>query len=300
MTEGRDLRQTGDRIEQLLADVRSMISPPAWERVDELMRRVVDLYGTALGRMVALLGENGSPDVRARLLQDDLLASLLLLHGLHPEDFAARVQRALARVRPYLGSHGGGIELVEADAPTGVVCLRMEGSCDGCPSSAMTIKLAVESAIHELAPEVTRIDVRGAITPAERRPSSDMAVPQRTATASVPTLPPNGTAPAWTSLAEASRLAPGGLTACDVPGGRIVLCRVGQTLYAYRDACAACGAEIARGGLDGPVLTCPTCGQRYDVRRAGRSLDGRTLHLDPLPLLQDGAAVQVAVAGAAP
>ena len=78
------------------------------------------------------------------------VASLLVLHGLHPEDLRSRVQKALVQVRPYLGSHGGDVEIVDADTHGGVVRLRMKGSCDGCPSSALTVKLAVEGAIREL------------------------------------------------------------------------------------------------------------------------------------------------------
>jgi Fe-S cluster biogenesis protein NfuA len=40
-----------------------------------------------------------------------------------------------------------------------VVHLRLEGSCDGCPSSTQTVKLAIERAIEEAAPEVTRVEV---------------------------------------------------------------------------------------------------------------------------------------------
>jgi Fe-S cluster biogenesis protein NfuA len=68
------------------------------------------------------------------------------------------VVEALDEVRPYLGSHAGGVELVGID-PDGVVQLRLEGSCDGCPSSTQTVKLAIERAIEEAAPEVTRVEV---------------------------------------------------------------------------------------------------------------------------------------------
>ena len=61
-------------------------------------------------------------------------------------------------MRPYLGSHGGDVELLEV-TDDGVVRLRLLGSCDGCPSSSVTLKLAVEDAIEAAAPEVTGIEV---------------------------------------------------------------------------------------------------------------------------------------------
>ena len=75
-----------------------------------------------------------------------------------------RVRAALEKSRPYLQSHGGNVELVGIDAD-GVVRLRMQGSCHGCPSSAVTLKLAIEQAIHEAAPDVSAILVEGQTLP---------------------------------------------------------------------------------------------------------------------------------------
>jgi Fe-S cluster biogenesis protein NfuA len=91
-------------------------------------------------------------------VEDELVASLLVLHDLHPKDTETRVVEALDQVRPYLGSHAGGVELLGIDQG-GVVHLRLEGSCDGCPSSVQTVKLAIERAIEEAAPEVTAVEV---------------------------------------------------------------------------------------------------------------------------------------------
>ena len=67
---------------------------------------------------------------------------------------------ALDEVRPYLVAHGGGVELLGVD--DGVVHLRLEGACNGCPSSALTLKSAVEEAIMRAAPDVERIEAEGA------------------------------------------------------------------------------------------------------------------------------------------
>ena len=92
------------------------------------------------------------------------------MHGLHPDDVETRVARALDGVRPYLGSHGGDVELVGL-TDDGVVRLRMLGSCDGCPSSSVTLTLAVETAIRDAAPGGHRHRGGGA-APARRRRSS--------------------------------------------------------------------------------------------------------------------------------
>jgi Fe-S cluster biogenesis protein NfuA len=152
--EARDLRMVGSRIEELLGQIRSTGDPATAETAEEVVRLVVELYGAGLERTVELAG----PEVTERLVEDELVASLLVLHGLHPKDTETRVVEALDKVRPYLGSHAGGVELLGID-PQGVVHLRLEGSCDGCPSSTQTVKLAIERAIEEAAPEVTRVEV---------------------------------------------------------------------------------------------------------------------------------------------
>ena len=152
--EARDLRAVGTRIEELLGRIRSAGDPGTAETAEEVVRLVVELYGAGLERAVELAG----PEVTERLAGDELVASLLVLHGLHPKDTETRVVEALDKVRPYLGSHAGGVELLGV-SPEGVVHLRLEGSCDGCPSSTMTVKLAIERAIEEAAPEVTAVEV---------------------------------------------------------------------------------------------------------------------------------------------
>ena len=152
--QARDLRAVGTRIEELLGRIRSAGDPGTAETAEEVVRLVVELYGAGLERTVALAG----PEVLVRLVEDELVASLLVLHGLHPKDTEARVVEALDKVRPYLGSHAGGVELLGVD-PAGVVHLRPAGSCDGCPSSVLTVRQAIERAIEETAPEVTAVEV---------------------------------------------------------------------------------------------------------------------------------------------
>jgi len=156
-----DLRAVGDRIEGLLAELRTITDRRARETAEELVRSLLELYGGGLARMMDIVFESGSGgELFDRFAADDLVASLLLLHDLHPEDAESRILYALDVVRPYLASHGGDVQLL--GILDGVVRLRLLGSCHGCPSSSVTMKLAIEKAIGEAAPEVTRIEVEGA------------------------------------------------------------------------------------------------------------------------------------------
>jgi hypothetical protein len=92
------LRREGDRIAQLIDDLGAMAGAPVRQRVEELVGRLVHLYGTALASLLRLFAGDGGggppqrlgPDRLARLRADPLLSSLLVLHGLHPDPEAAR------------------------------------------------------------------------------------------------------------------------------------------------------------------------------------------------------------------
>jgi Fe-S cluster biogenesis protein NfuA len=158
-----NLRAAGERIEQLLDELHATADPRACERAEELLRLVTELYGGALARVVEVATAE-APALLDALLADDLVRSLLLVHGLHPDDLGARVERALEDVRPFLAQHGGDVELLDIDHAAHAVLIRLLGSCDGCPSSAVTLQQSVERAILDAAPEILTIDV--AETPA--------------------------------------------------------------------------------------------------------------------------------------
>jgi Fe-S cluster biogenesis protein NfuA len=158
MPEPQNLRAAGDRIEQALDELHATADPRTINLAEEILRLVTELYGAGFARAIELAGEH-APGLMAALVEDELVASLLLVHGLHPESLDNRLERALASVRPFLAQHGGDVELLGIDEDLGAVNLRLLGSCDGCPSSASTLKGAVETAIVESAPEIVRIVV---------------------------------------------------------------------------------------------------------------------------------------------
>lgn len=67
-----------------------------------------------------------------------------------------RVMIALERVRPYLQSDGGDIDLIDiTDDMT--VKVKLTGACNGCPYSMQTLKAGVEQAIMKEVPEIKRV-----------------------------------------------------------------------------------------------------------------------------------------------
>jgi Fe-S cluster biogenesis protein NfuA len=155
---------TPERIEVLLEQVEGLADAEARAASLELVGGLLDLYGEGLARMVGHIAERDDGTLAAALAADEVVAHLLLLHGLHPVPLEERVRGALAEVRPYLETHGGNVELLGVE--DGVVRLALEGSCSGCPSSAMTLKLAIEAAIHKAAPDVQDVVAEDAERPA--------------------------------------------------------------------------------------------------------------------------------------
>jgi Fe-S cluster biogenesis protein NfuA len=138
-------REQVERVDELLERVEALGDPAARDVALDLVQALLALYGEGLARITS----------GADPASDELVAHLLLLHGLHPVPLDERVTGALDEVRPYLASHGGGVELLGVD--DGVVRLRLKGSCSGCPSSMVTLKSAVEEAIHRAAPDIDDI-----------------------------------------------------------------------------------------------------------------------------------------------
>jgi len=201
-----------------------------------------------------------------------------------------------------LGSHGGDVHLVAIDGDT--VRLQFAGSCKSCPSSAVTLELAVEDAIHAAAPEVSSIEV---VAP-EAAPAEPTAViPAESLFAQVHAKGKagGGNLAAWHPLPDLADLAPGEVGGFSVAGAVVLACRVGDQLYAYRDHCPSCEGSLAGAALHrsvagrDPVLRCPRCHAHFDVVHAGASLDGLASgparHLDPIPLLLRDGVLSVAL-----
>jgi Fe-S cluster biogenesis protein NfuA/nitrite reductase/ring-hydroxylating ferredoxin subunit len=295
MPQEKNLRGTGDRIEGLLQELGGVAGPRVRANAEELVRLLMELYGSALARILEIVDDTGpAVEIYDRLAADDLVASLLVLHGLHPLNVETRIARALDRVRPYLGSHGGDVKLLGVQE--GVVHLRLEGSCHGCPSSTVTMKLAIEKAIEEAAPEVIRIEVEGASPAASVASNGNGAAPKINQTA-VPDLEINSGG--WIALDQLPEFTVENLASTTLAGMSVLLCRVGETFYAYQDSCPSCGSALGGSVLQENLLTCSSCERRFDLRSAGQCLDMGELHLTPLPLLveQDGVKIAVATEG---
>jgi Fe-S cluster biogenesis protein NfuA/nitrite reductase/ring-hydroxylating ferredoxin subunit len=279
-----------ERVRDLSDRVEAIADPAAREAAQELVGAVLEMHGAGLARIGEVLDEAGpaGEEAKRKLLDDGVVASLLLIHDLYPVPLEERAREALEEVRPYMDSHGGDVELLGAE--DGVVRLRLKGSCDGCPASASTLELAIKEALEKAVPDMVGLEVEGVVE-----------TPPPTAGPELPVIQPNGNGngrapagPSWQPL-PAAPPGPGELAWTQVGGVEIALANVGDSLLAFRDSCAACGSPISGGELDDGILACPACERRFYLPRAGRSMDEERLLLEPVPLLDSGGEVTVAV-----
>lgn len=276
--------QVGEQVESLLGQVRELGGDRAAATADDLVRVLVGFYGEGLDRIVEIIGES-QPELVLALADDPLVESQLILHGLHPLGVDERVERALDGVRPYLGSHAGGVAYLGVD-DEGVAHLRLDGSCHGCPSSTVTVRLTIQEAILAAAPEVASVEVEGEV----EKPKQLLQIGLR------PGLEPaRGGQPVWLHPRSMELPRQGGSSLVHLDGRPVLMCKLGDTYYAYTDSCPSCGESLAGGPMTGDVLCCASCAAGYDVRLAGRARDGSGRRLEPLPLLDDVSGIRVAL-----
>jgi hypothetical protein len=159
---GEDPRQAVNRIEELIRALDTHPDPAARETARELLALVLDLHGIGLAKLMGIVAAaEGGTAILARMVADKQVRAMLLLHGLHPDDFETRVRQAVDRLRPHIGVHGLRLDVVEIARRT--VRLRVHGS------GATTIKAPllwtlpgeIEDAVVEAAPDVDRILIDG-------------------------------------------------------------------------------------------------------------------------------------------
>src|SRR5213080_1437944 len=258
--EAQEHRHLAARIEILVQEVAEFPDPHARATTEELVQALLNMYGEGLARLLELTAQTEASGLALidTFASDDLLSSLFLLHGLHPLDIETRILQALDEVRPYLKSHGGNVEFVRVEDD--IAHLRLQGSCDGCPGSTITLKLAIEEAIYKAAPDLDGLQVEGVTDPPPRPGIPVTFVPPRRHKESTgSTQPDNG----WRTVEGLASLPAGTLKEVTVEGTPLLFCQIAGSYYAYSNRCANCNAPLDGGRLQGTHLRCSSCGQQY-------------------------------------
>lgn len=140
------------QMEERLASVERL-EQPARDTVFELLDGVDTLHRLALGQLAQGIDRSVLDELRAT---EPAVAWLFDAYGIGVDQYAA-AEEALTQVLPYVHSHGGDVEVLEATE--GVVRLRMSGACSGCTASEVTITESIETALREYVPGFSHVEV---------------------------------------------------------------------------------------------------------------------------------------------
>jgi len=227
--------------------------------------------------------------------------AVLSMYDLAPVEEYLLVEEALDEIRPYIESHGGGLDLLDVEVNTGIVHVRMHGSCHGCAASAITLRRGVEEKLRE------RLDWFTEVVSHEPEDDPQSEAPENgiagrllqiehfngNLTAEAPAASSsngggsvellqieglkrleNAPRPVFVDVGPLADLSPGTAKAVDVEGNSILLVNVGGEPYAFRNVSPTDGrSEIDGGRVTGSVIVDPWYNYAYDVR-SGKRVDG--------------------------
>lgn len=186
MATDKDLQQRVHKIGEIVERFESMADPNARANVQELLESLMALHGAGLERILEIATEAGAAGeiVLRNCAHDELVGSLLLLYGLHPDDLRTRVTRALEKFRNKLERQSASAELVSA-TEDGVVTVLLRMKSAGCGSSA-AIKASLEAILQNAAPDAASILVESVETDLIR--SAFVSVAELQSSQSLPSL----------------------------------------------------------------------------------------------------------------
>jgi Fe-S cluster biogenesis protein NfuA len=175
-----EFQQRIQSIERMLGEIEGSADPALRTNVRQLVQSVMDLHGAGLDRILELIRADsaGGESLIHKLGRDELVASLLVLYGLHPLHLEARITEGLDKARARLRSHQGEVELLSVQ--DGVVRLRLHANGHGCGSSAQALRELVEDAVYQCAPDIASLVIEDA---GEKQGFVSLELLQKTASA---------------------------------------------------------------------------------------------------------------------
>lgn len=73
------------------------------------------------------------------------------------KELREEIEKVLDVLRDGIAMHGGGVEVVDVQAESGKVSIRLQGACVGCPMSDMTFRAGIEDSLMEMIPEIKEV-----------------------------------------------------------------------------------------------------------------------------------------------
>ncbi len=168
------LARISELAEQLLAHPDRTVA----DSVGELLDWVDAMHREGLGQLVEMIRAWRGEIFLEAVAADEEAGALLAAYDLNEfarEAAELAVDRALAEIRPLAASHGGAIEVLRIN--DGVVEVRLDGTCNGCPSSSATLTHGVEAALRKHWLNFRRLEVAQASGPDPAKADLNCPVP---------------------------------------------------------------------------------------------------------------------------
>lgn len=266
------------------------LDPSARQVAEELKAAIEEIHRAGLVTMVRRMrSEDAARDVLFELVDDPTVHLLLSLHGIVRPDPVTHANQVLTSVRPQLNSHGGDVTLVRVEDATAFV--RLEGACNGCSMSSVTLRNLVEEALVQGVPAISAVEVLPNEPTPTLIPIEALRIGRDPATEG------------WVEVGSATGIAVDDLSALSLTTAtgehaEVLVVNAGQRLSAYRNECAHEALPLDNAVLDlsNNTLTCPWHGFCYDAT-SGECLSAPGAQLEQLPLRVDDGVVWIRVGG---
>jgi Fe-S cluster biogenesis protein NfuA len=161
-----EFQQQATSIEALVTMLENAADPAVRNAGRDLVQALMQLHGAALERLLEIVRATGDPGraIIEQFSRDELVRSVLLLYGLHPQDLRTRVVQALESTCAFLKSHGADAELVSIDDAGGVT-VHFRAKSGGCGATASSLRSTLEAAIQDTAPDASCIVIKDTSPP---------------------------------------------------------------------------------------------------------------------------------------
>jgi len=280
------------RLNLLVEELEQYPDTEVRDKALDLVQIILKLYGESLRRIMASFDAEPQRDqILGRMANDEVIRSILLIHGLMPVSLYDRVATKLNELRPYLVSQGCDVELLGIDDARARIRLMRSGK--GAPPIAV-LKADIEKALSEVAPDLAGIEIDGFSEKVEatakvaaalgrmiEKPKNDSkpALVQIKRKQLEVTAPEN----TWVPVIRSQSIEDGQFKIVNFEDINVLILNLGGEFFAYRNACADGGLPLDDSLFQSPMLNCSCHGYGYDLRR-GNCIERPDLKLTSVPV----------------
>ncbi|MDQ3667479.1 MAG: Rieske 2Fe-2S domain-containing protein [Acidobacteriota bacterium] len=301
-TEERAGEELVARLNSLVEELEQYPDTEVRDTALDLVQIILELHGESLRRMLAMFAAEPQRDqILGRMASDEVIRSILLIHGLMPVSLYDRVMAKLKDLRPFLISQGCDLELLGVDDAR--ARLRLIRSGKGAPPLTV-LKTDIEKALSEVAPDLAGIEIEGLSEKIEATAKAAAALgrmiekPQKDPKPALVQIKrkesASGAQNTWVPVIRAQSIESGNFKILNFLDINVLILNLDGEFYAYQNACAEGGRPLDDALFENPILSCSCHGYGYDLRRGG-CIARPDLHLKSVPLRVEDYKVKIGV-----